>query len=89
MTGSKFLNMHKKRQTFNYMDFIMGFDFCNRHERKALYDVVKKAWEWAYPPMKKQVDIPQNADDKPNCNLLNAEGNVKYIYIQTGEIKYI
>ena len=71
MTGSKFLNTHKKKQNFNYIDFVMGFDFCNRHEKKAIYDVVKEAWEWAYPPTKEMTDMQQNADDKPNCNLLN------------------
>lgn len=35
--------------SFNYVDYIFEFDFCNIREKNILYRCLKDAWEWAYP----------------------------------------
>lgn len=54
MAISKLLKNTKKIQTFNFDNFVNEFDFCNKHEKKVLYKVLKEAWEWGYPPIEKR-----------------------------------
>lgn len=43
---------HKNnKKTFNYIDFILGFDFCNKDEKRRLYNVLRESWEWANQPI--------------------------------------
>lgn len=42
--------------TFDCMDYALSFDFCNLSEKKALYNFMKEAWKWAFPPVKDDED---------------------------------
>lgn len=59
MGGKKGMKYYKSRNktewkshSFNYIDFVLEFDFCNEREMNALYNCLRQAWEWGHPPVK-------------------------------------
>lgn len=49
---------------FNYVDYILTFDFCDNMEKSMLYHCMKDAWECAHPPVEPEVDGEEDTDDK-------------------------
>ena len=47
---------YSHRPTFDCMDYALSFYFCNFSEKKAIYNVLKDAWKWAFPPVKDDED---------------------------------
>lgn len=51
-------------KTFNYVDYILTFDFCDTMEKSVLYRCLKESWEWAHPPVKSEDDGEEDTDGK-------------------------
>lgn len=39
---------------FNYVDYVLTFDFCDIREKNAIFCCLKDAWKWAHPPVESE-----------------------------------